>query len=144
MSKSKYKSQDYKKTYKHSDSTEKTCTRYGNKGHLSHNCKCTQDKKCLKCGKLGHFAKCCKTKVKSNQKSVNQVENNSSNDESDDEVYMFSMKHKSTDKTYPINIGSKEINMLIERSTLNILDEKTYNTLDPLPILKQSNTNIFT
>ena len=27
--------------------------------------------------------KCCKTKVKSNQQSVNQVENNSSNDESD-------------------------------------------------------------
>ena len=49
---------------------------------------------------------------------------------------MFSMKHKSTDKTYPINISTKEINMLIDSgSTLNILDEKTYNTFDPLPIL---------
>ena len=39
---------------------------------------------------------------------------------------MFSMKHKSTDKRYPINIGSKEINMLIDSSsTLNILDKKT-------------------
>ena len=58
---------------------------------------------------------------------------------------MFSMKHRSTDKRYPINIGSKEINMLINSgSTLNILDEKTYQTLDPVPILKQSNANIFT
>ena len=58
---------------------------------------------------------------------------------------MFSMKHKSTDKRYPINIGSKEINMLIDSgSTLNILDEKTYKTFDPVSILKQSNTIIFT
>ena len=52
-SKSKYKSQDYKKTYKHRHFKEKRCTRCGNKGHLSHNCDCTQGKKCLKCGKLG-------------------------------------------------------------------------------------------
>ena len=45
-----------------------------------------KSKKYLKSGKLGHFAKCCKKKVKSNQQSVNQVENNSSNDESDDQV----------------------------------------------------------
>ena len=45
---------------------------------------------------------------------------------------MFSMKHKSTDKTYPINISTKEID---SGSTLNILDDKTYNTFDPLPIL---------
>ena len=35
--------------------------------------------------------------------------------------------------------------MLIDSgSTLNILDEKKYNSSDRLPILKQSNTNIFT
>ena len=131
--KSKYKSQDYKKTYKHSHSKEKTCARCGKKGHLSHNCKCTQGKKCLKCGKLGHFVKCCKTKVKSNQQSVNEVRNNSSNDESDEEVYLLSMKHKSADKRYLINIGSKEINILIDSgSTLNILlNEKTYKTFNP-------------
>ena len=61
-----------------------------------------------KCEKLGHFAKC-QTKIKSNQQSVNQVENNLLNDESDDEVYIFSMAHKSADKTYPINIDSKNI-----------------------------------
>ena len=44
-SKSKNKSQDYKKTYRHSHSKKKTCTRCGKKGHLSHNCKCTQGKK---------------------------------------------------------------------------------------------------
>ena len=34
---------------------------------------------------------------------------------------------------------------LIDRSsTLNILDEKTCKTFDPLPILKQSNTKVFT
>ena len=67
------------------------------------------------------------------------------NDESDEEVYTFSMKHKSTDKRYPINIGRKEINMLIDSgSTLNILDEKTYKTFDTVPLLKQSNTKIFT
>ena len=115
------------------------------RGHLSYNCKCTQGKKCLKCGNLGHFAKCCKTDVESNQQSVNQFKNNLSNDERDNEVYMFSMKHKSTDKRYPINTGSKETNMLIDSgSTLNILDEKTYKTFDPVPILKQSNTKIFT
>ena len=44
----------------------------------------------------------------------------------------------------PLNNGSKEINMLIESgSTLNILDEKTYKTFDPVPILKQSNAKIF-
>ena len=54
-----------------------------------------QGEKCLKWRKLGHFAKYCK----SNQQSANQVENNLSNDEKDDEVYMFSMKRKSTNKT---------------------------------------------
>ena len=55
------------------------------------------------------------------------------------------MKHKCTDKRYPINIGSQEINILIESgSTLNILDEKMYKTSDPVPILKQSNKRIFT
>ena len=55
------------------------------------------------------------------------------------------MKHNSIDKRYPINIDSKEINMLIDSgSTLNILDEKTYKTFDPVPIVKQSNTSIFT
>ena len=58
---------------------------------------------------------------------------------------MFSMKHKSTDNRYPINIGSKEISILIDSgSTLNILVQKTYKTFDTLPILKQSNTKIFT
>ena len=44
------------------------------------------------------------------------------------------MKHKSADKRYLINIGSKEINMLIDcGSTLNILlDEKTYKTFNPV------------
>ena len=64
-SKNRYKSQDYKKAYKQPHSKEKTCTRCGKQGHLSHNCKCMQGKKCLKCGKLGHFAKCCKTNLKS-------------------------------------------------------------------------------
>ena len=40
------------------------------------------------------------------------IKNYSSNDESDDEVYMFSTKCKSTDKRQPINIDSKEANML--------------------------------
>ena len=95
------------------------------------------------CGKLGHFAKCCKTIVKSSQQSVNEVKKN--NDESDGDVYTFSMKHKSTDKRHPINIGRKEINMLIDTgSTLNLLDEKTYKSFDTVPLLKQSNTKIFT
>ena len=58
---------------------------------------------------------------------------------------MFSMKHKSTDKRYPRNTGSKEIDMLIDSgSTLNVLDEKTYKTFNPISILKKSNTKIFT
>ena len=49
---------------------------------------------------------------------------------------MFSMRHKSADKKYPIKIGRKEINMLIESLPI---------TLYQLPaILKQSNTKIFT
>ena len=55
------------------------------------------------------------------------------------------MKHKSTDKRYPRNTGSKEIDMLIDSgSTLNVLDEKTYKTFNPISILKKSNTKIFT
>ena len=54
------------------------------------------------------------------------------------------MKHNSIDKRYPINIDSKVIIMLIDSgSTLNILEEKTYKTFDSVPIVKQSNTNIF-
>ena len=54
---------------------------------------------------------------------------------------MFSMKHKSTDKQHPINIGNKEINILIDiSSTLNVLDEKTYKMFDPVTILVSSET----
>ena len=57
--------------------------------------------------------------------------------------FMFSMKHKSTDKRYPINIGSKEINMLTDSGSALLLNEKTQKNSYPVPILKQCNTKIF-
>ena len=51
------------------------------------------------------------------------------------------MKHKSTDKRYPRNTGSKEIDMLIDSgSTLNVLDEKTHKMFDPVTIVVSSET----
>ena len=57
--------------------------------------------------------------------------------------FMFSKKHKSTDKRYPINIGSKEINMLTDSGSALLLNEKTQQNSYPVPILKQCNTKIF-
>ena len=45
--------------------------------------------------------------------------------------FMFSMKHKSTDKRYPINIGSKEINMLTDSGSAPLLNEKTQKKILP-------------
>ena len=55
--------------------------------------------------------------------------------------FICSVGNKSTDKQHPINIGNKEINILIDiGSTLNVLDEKTYKMFDPVTILVSSET----
>ena len=57
---------------------------------------------------------------------------------------MFSMKHKSTYKRFPTNIGSKEINMLIDSGSLllDILDENIQN-FRPCTNIEKSNTKTF-
>ena len=55
--------------------------------------------------------------------------------------FICSVGNKSTDKQHPINIGNKEINILIDSgSTLNGLDEKTHKMFDPVTILVSSET----
>eukprot|EP00795_Rhopilema_esculentum_P017886 gene17886-biopygen2051 len=115
------------------------------KNHNSKDCRVTKGKKCMKCGIMGHFAKCCKTKnpkkPENHQVRASKVTTESS---SDDETSVFKIGSKER-PVYPVYIDGTPINMLIDSgSTLNIIDEISFQKLPKEPQLESSKTKIFT
>ncbi|XP_065064039.1 uncharacterized protein K02A2.6-like [Rhopilema esculentum] len=121
------------------------CGRCGMKNHNSKDCRVTKGRKCMKCGIMGHFAKCCKTKnpkkPENHQVRASKVTTESS---SDDETSVFKIGSKER-PVYPVYIDGTPINMLIDSgSTLNIIDEISFQKLPKKPQLESSKTKIFT
>eukprot|EP00795_Rhopilema_esculentum_P004164 gene4164-biopygen11942 len=115
------------------------------KNHNSKDCRVTKGRKCMKCGIMGHFAKCCKTqnpkKPENHQVRASKVTTESS---SDDETSVFKIGSKER-PVYPVYIDGTPINMLIDSgSTLNIIDETSFQKLPKEPQLESSKTKIFT
>eukprot|EP00795_Rhopilema_esculentum_P017882 gene17882-biopygen1759 len=115
------------------------------KNHNSKDCRVTKGRKCMKCGIMGHFAKCCKTKnpkkPENHQVRASEVTTESS---SDDETSVFKIRSKER-PVYPVYIDGTPINMLIDSgSTLNIIDEISFQKLPKKPQLESSKTKIFT
>ena len=129
------------------------CGRCGALGHKSVECGWSKDKTCSACGKKGHFQKICKTKnnkpplSRHRHQRVNQINNtpaeeNESNEEDYEDIYVF--KTGENNQTHIITINNTDINILIDSgSSINILYEPAYNQLDPKPVLTPSKTNIY-
>ena len=75
-----------------------------------------------------------------NNVNSNTVEGQSS---SDDDIYpVYQIGSKST--KHNLQINETDVNIIIDSgSTVNILDESTYNQLNPKPILCSTSTKIF-
>ena len=123
----------------------KQCGRCGMNNHTSNNCRITKGKKCMKCGILGHFAKCCKTKspkkTGTHQVKAHEIQAENIGDES----FVFSIGNNDRDRpVHPICVEDTCINMLIDSgSTLNIIDQTTYEKLKTIPKLQNSTAKIF-
>ena len=61
-----------------------------------------------------------------------------------DDTYIFNIQSNNKLQKYPVTINNTEIMMLIDSgATLNILDESSYNLVNPAPPLKSTNVKIF-
>ena len=53
-------------------------------------------------------------------------------------------KNTNKEATYPVLINQTKLNLLIDSgSTLNLLDDDSYNNLNPIPQLSESDTKIY-
>ena len=140
------------------------CGRCGATGHQSHECRRSRGKTCTKCKKLGHFAKMCKSKsVTTDHKhhppqfqqqsgtrhnvhvAQPQEQDNNINhiQQESDYAYIFNIQSNNQLQKYPVTINNTEIMMLIDSgATLNILDESSYNLINPAQPLKSTNSTL--
>ncbi|CAC5363672.1 unnamed protein product [Mytilus coruscus] len=134
-------------------------------GEFPHRGKCpAQGKSCNFCKKLNHFEKMCRSKRNTNTKrSVNTLENSdlennfecqSKIDSSSDDEYVFGLQTESTKGTVNsikrdqpricVKINESNINVLIDTgSSINVIDEDTYNRMKRKPKLIATKTKDF-
>ncbi|CAC5363561.1 unnamed protein product [Mytilus coruscus] len=134
-------------------------------GEFPHRGKCpAQGKSCNFCKKLNHFEKMCRSKRNTNTKrSVNTLENSdfennfecqSKIDSSSDDEYVFGLQTESTKGTVNsikrdqpricVKINESNINVLIDTgSSINVIDEDTYNRMKRNPKLIATKTKVF-
>ena len=62
----------------------------------------------------------------------------------EDAEYLFAIGKQKKHKLFPVDMDGQQVPFLIDSgcTELNILDEKTYNTLSPKPTLRRSDTKI--
>ena len=102
--------------------------------------------KCLSCGKMNHYARCCLSTKDNKKKKVHYVEDKEKGSSSDDD-YVFAVNKQTSSKqpTTTVTIGKTRVTVLIDSgASVNIMDERTYNTLHPKPTLHKDKTQIFT
>ncbi|KXJ24314.1 Uncharacterized protein K02A2.6 [Exaiptasia diaphana] len=148
------------KKEKNSKSTS-TCLNCG--GEYPHNggmSKCpTQGKECYNCVKLNHLSKYCLSQPKQRNKIETRPANQmrarrsglhklSDSEDTDEDVFTLSLNSVSNDHTkHPTcqaKINGTWTELLIDSgASINLLDEKDFNSLQPRPSLEQTNVKIF-
>ena len=137
----------------------KGCYRCGATGHYAEVCRRSKHVTCQNCGKLGHFTNMCRTRKSNSNKQQYQQHNNRANnyqknkqhvnaatiqkqeESSGDDVYVFQIGNKSS--THPVIINNTKIDIIIDSgSTINILDEQSFNLIIPQPKIEHSKTKI--
>ncbi|VDI13935.1 Hypothetical predicted protein [Mytilus galloprovincialis] len=134
-------------------------------GEFPHRGKCpAQGKSCNFCKKPNHFEKMCRSKRNNHTKqSVNTLENSDFEnnfecqtkiDSSSDDEYVFGLQAESLKGTVNsikreqpricVKINESDINVLIDTgSSINVIDEDTYNRMKRKPKLIATKTKVF-
>ena len=122
-----------------------SCGRCGATGHKSHECRQSKNATCDKCKKTGHFTKMCFTKGINNIDTTLPGLISDSDSSDDDNFHVFAFKNvKTNSATTKIKINNNSIDALVDSgSSINLIDESTYQNMKPRPILQKSRTKIF-
>ena len=123
------------------------------------------DKNCRFCSIKGHFESCCRKKHQNQKrKTVNHMDNyyqnygtnNNDNDSSEEEAYLFGLEFgennqasinsvKSKQPRLNVKVDGLNVQMLVDTgSSINILDENTYQRFQVKPKLSKTETKVFT
>ena len=132
---------------------KQTCRNCGGEyPHVDRQCP-AKGKTCHACKKQNHFSSVCRSKRKGNRRSVNQVEKtNACDTSSDSEDYVFGMQEeenvnavKSKQPSLNVTVNGLNVRMLVDTgSSINVLDENTYQKFQVKPKLLKTDTKVFT
>ena len=131
-----------------------TCRNCGGEyPHVDRQCP-AKGKSCHACKKQNHFSSVCRSKMKTKAKSVKQVEETYSCDTSSDsnDDYMFGIQEresvnsvKSKQPRLNVKINGLNVKMLVDTgSSINVLDETTFQKFQVKPKLSKTDTKVFT
>ena len=147
-----------KKTYHKSEPKEnarkQTCRNCGGEyPHVDRQCP-AKGKVCHACKKQNHFSSVCRSKGKPKARSVNKVEKTNTCDTSSDsnDDYVFGIHEqenvnsvKSKQPSLNVTVNGLNVRMLVDTgSSINVLDESTYNKFQVKPKLSKTDTKVFT
>ena len=109
---------------------------------------------CHACKKQNHFSSVCRSKGKPKAISVNHVEKTNACDTSSDsnDDYVFGIQEqenvnsvKSKQPSLNVTLNGLNVRMLVDTgSSINVLDESTYNIFHVKPKLSKTDTKVFT
>lgn len=130
------------------------CGRCGAKGHTGAECRRSRGKACTKCHIQGNFASTYRTNEST--RPINQRKQHTSNQlattppplesPSDEktEIYILNLSNQNGLPTQRVTINKFKLNVFIDsESTLNIINDKVFNSIVPTAKLKPSKATIY-
>lgn len=117
-------------------------------------------KRCRKCGKMNHFQSLCRSESNTSRANSGKSKNTSggqhrdirnlSADSASDEHDLFKItvhnvrQDNAKHPLFNVEINASKITVMADSgSSINILDEQDYHRIQPRPILKDTNVNIY-
>ncbi|XP_069129130.1 uncharacterized protein [Argopecten irradians] len=139
-----------KQNQRHGNGYQKTkdksaeCYRCG--GSYPHQGQCpAKGKKCNNCQKLNHFSKMCRSKKKELVHKVEKGANHQYDSSGSDDEYVFHVNTRNAGQPKAaVIIHGMPMDIIVDTgATVNILDEKTFQSMKSKPKLQKSNTNLY-
>ncbi|XP_053380302.1 uncharacterized protein K02A2.6-like [Mercenaria mercenaria] len=112
-----------------------------------HKTKCpAQGKECLYCHKKNHFESVCRSKTMKSRKTHNLNDYSSSDDSDQSDNYAFGLTVNAMSRRPYVSalVNGHNVKFLIDTgSSVNVLDQETYNKMNPKPKLQKPNLKVF-
>ncbi|XP_053383702.1 uncharacterized protein LOC128549937 [Mercenaria mercenaria] len=113
----------------------------------THKTKCpAQGKECLYCHKKNHFESVCRSKTMKSRKTNNLNDYSSSDDSDQSDNYAFGLTVNAMSRRPYVSasVNGHNVKFLTDTaSSVNVLDQETYNKMNPKPKLQRLNMKVF-